>query len=103
MARVSAEKKAEGARWLAQGRSAEWVGQLCGVTERTVRAWRRNDPEFRRVYEQQLGGLRSQGLLAIAEQRQTPPPLRKKQDETTLEALGAAALKIGRKEADRGR
>ncbi|WP_128380489.1 hypothetical protein [Streptomyces cavernae] len=104
MVKVSAEKKAEGARWLAQGKSADWVGQWCGVTAGTVRAWRRNDPAFREVYEQELGGLRGQGLLAVAEGRAVPPArLRRKPGATTLEALQDQALEIGRREARRGR
>lgn len=103
MARVSAEGKAEAARWLALGKSADWVASRFGVHVATVRGWRRNDPVFKAAYEQQLGGLRGQGVLAIAEQRQKPAPIRRKPGQTTLEALAAVELEAGRKEARRGR
>jgi hypothetical protein len=104
MARVSAEKKAEAALWLASGKSADWVAARCGVHVSTVRAWRRNDPAFKAVLEKQLEGLRGQGLLAMAGgSAAVPSQLRARAGATPLQVVQDAALEIGRKEARRGR
>ena len=104
MARVSAEKKAEAARWLALGKSADWVASRFGVHVATVRGWRRNDPVFKAAYERQLGGLRGQGLLAIAEGAPAAPLRpRARAGRSSLQVVQDAALEIARKEARRGR
>ena len=102
MARISAEKKAEAARWLGSGKSADWVAARFGVHVSTVRAWRRNDPEFKAVLQRQLDGLRGQGLLAMAERPPTAP-LRARAGASPLQMVQDAALEIGQKEARRGR
>ena len=67
MARIDPEKKAAGARWLAEGKSAAWVGRWCGVSTDTVRRWKRTDPEFQRVLQQHVGGLYGRGLQLAAD------------------------------------
>lgn len=100
--RIDPEKKAAGARWLAEGKTAEWVGRWCGVSAQTVRRWRRDDPEFRAVYEAHLAGLYARGLLAVAERRENVT-LRARRAATAREALQTAMAEIGRKEARRSR
>lgn len=104
MARIGAEKKAEAARWLASGKSADWVAARFGVHVSTVRTWRRNDPEFKAVLQKQLDGLRGQGLLAMAERSPSvPSQLRGRAGASPYQVMQDAALEIGRKEARRGR
>ncbi|KAB1149238.1 hypothetical protein F7R91_05625 [Streptomyces luteolifulvus] len=104
MARISAEKREEAARLLAEGRSADWIASRLTISSATVRRWRRTDPAFQALEQQYRNALYGRGLLAVAERRLRPPArLRIKPDASPLDVVRDAMTEVGRKEARRGR
>ncbi|MEV8036726.1 hypothetical protein [Streptomyces sp. NPDC086182] len=96
------QKRAEAARWLALGRSADYAGARAHVSASTVRNWRRTDPVFRSLMEEQEKGLVALGLQVIA-RGTVPVKVREKARPglSPTEALRAMALDLGRIEATR--
>lgn len=103
MPRIGPEEKEEAARWLAQGKSTDWVATRFGISVTTVRAWRRKDPEFRAVLERHIEGLRVRGLRAVVERGAALPASALKSKDGVVAGLRDALLEVGRKEANRGR
>lgn len=103
MARISDEKRSEAARLLAEGRGAEWVASRLQITPGTVRRWRRVDPEFQALERSWLASVHGKGVLALIEQPERLPKLRRTPGATAVDRLRDATTELGRKEARRGR
>ncbi|MFF2511672.1 hypothetical protein [Streptomyces sp. NPDC058086] len=96
------EARAEAARLLALGRSAEFAASRLQVSATTIRRWRRTDPDFRALMDKHLKGLEAIGLQVIA-RGTVPVKVREKARPglSPTEFLRAMALDLGRIEATR--
>ncbi|MFF1743526.1 hypothetical protein [Streptomyces mirabilis] len=96
------EKRAEAARLLALGRSADFAAGRLQVSPTTIRKWRRTDPDFQALMDKHLKGLEAIGLQVIA-RGTVPVKVREKARPglSPTEALRAMALDLGRIEANR--
>jgi transposase-like protein len=94
--RISPQRREVAAQRLGLGRPVDEVALTIGVSPSTIRQWRRNDPEFRKLIGQYSGAPMLRGI-EVALERGVLPRVRGRRGASPTESTVAALVELGRR------